>query len=77
MLASITSLLMKFDKETGSKMVGMVNINGAMNAILSSLSDTKAQAHLSNRTLANDFHLKNTQKGLGEGNKKNIFRSTK
>ena len=77
MLASITSLLMKFDKETGSKMVGMVNINGAVNVILSELSESKAQAHLSNRTLANDFHLKNNQKGFAEGSKKNFFRSTK
>ena len=61
-------------------MVGMVNINGAVNVILSDLSENKAQAHLSNRTVVHDFHAKNTQanqKGFMDGHKKNIFRSTK
>ena len=43
-------------------MVGMVNINGAVNVILSDLSDNKSQAHLSNRTVTTDFYLKNQSK---------------
>ena len=58
MLADITAIMMKYDSETGSLMAGCKSMNEAMNNILTNLPESKAQSHLSNRTVAFEYKFK-------------------